>query len=378
MSVPPSHPLEGWERLRMESPPGARTVFNGREYDYFAGTGYLGLQAHPEVMQAAVAAIQRYGISTATSRGGYGEHPVYDSLRQSACDFFAAEEMITFPSGYMGMTVLTQATGLLYDHIFIDSWAHYSLWDAAQATNKPITPFHHRNPQHLADLLRHELHPGERPLVVSDGVFPISGEIAPLPAYLEAITPYGGQVYLDDAHAVGVLGIHGRGTPDFYGIQDSRCRTSGTLAKALGGYGGIIWGEKAWVNEVERNSRVCAGSSPPPLPIAAASASALTLARNPALREQLWKNVAQARQGCRDLGWAIEDTPVPILCLSGRPEIDLGTVKANLFEQGIAVAHVRSYTSTPPGGALRVAIFATHTSEQIDHLLQALDRWCIL
>ena len=362
--------------IRMGSPMGARTVFNGRELDYFSGTGYLGLQNRPEVVQAAVNALQRYGTSTATSRGGYGEHPVYDALEREGAAFFGASRLLYFASGYVGMMVLTQATSERFNHIFIDTAAHFSLWDAAQATNLPITPFHHRRPEHLQERLQRDLLPQERPLVLSDGVFPISGEIAPLPEYLALVKPYNGLVYLDDAHAVGVLGENGRGTADYYGINEvENCRSCGTLAKALGGYGGVIWGTADWINGIDRASRVLAGSSPPPLAVAAASARALEIARaNPSLRQTLWDNVSRTRAGLRALGWELEDTPSPIICLAGRAGISLERIKSGLFEKGIAVSLVRNYTSTPPGGAVRIAVFATHTTEQIERLVAEISR----
>lgn len=361
-------------RIRMESPVGAHTIFNGRIYDYFSGTGYLGLQNHPEVLQAAMNAIQQYGLSTATSRGGYGEHPIFDELESQACAFFDSEKVLHFASGYMGIAILTQATSNLFDHIFIDSCAHFSLWDAAQATNKPITAFHHCQAEHLAECLHRDLLADERPLVLSDGVFPVSGEIAPLPDYLALIKSYQGSIYLDDAHAMGVLGVNGRGTPDYFGIKkDESCHTCGTLSKALGGYGGVIWGDSQWVEAIDRKSGICAGASPPALPVTAASACALAIARaNPSLRHQLWINVTHARNGLRDLGWEIDDTPVPIICLKARDDINLLRIKTRLFDQGIAITHVRSYTSTPAGGALRIAIFATHSPDQIDHLINSL------
>lgn len=361
--------------IRMESIVAARTTFNGREYDYFSGTGYLGLQSHPAVLQAALETLQQYGLTTATSRGGYGEHPVFDELERQACAFFGAEKMLYFASGYMGITVLTQAHGQANDHIFIDSAAHFSLWDAAQATNQSITPFHHLSPDALEKALQQELLPGERPLVLSDGVFPISGEIAPLPAYLDLIKPYNGLVYLDDAHAAGVLGEHGRGTPDHFHLPHEHCHTSVTLSKGLGGYGGVIYGDNAWIENIDRNSRVCVGASPPPLPVAAASARALHIARTtPSLRLQLWENVRLARNGLRSLGWDVPDTCVPIICLGAQTGLNLERLKVGLFELGSAVSHVRSYTSTPAGGALRIAIFATHTAEQINHLVENLRR----
>jgi 7-keto-8-aminopelargonate synthetase-like enzyme len=357
----------------MESIVAARTTFNGREFDYFSGTGYLGLQSHPAVLQAAQETLLRYGLTTATSRGGYGEHPIYDELERQACAYFGTEKMIYFASGYLGLSVLSQADSQPNDHIFIDSSAHFSLWDAAQATNKPITPFQHCAPDALADQLRRNLLPGERPLLFSDGVFPISGEIAPLPDYLAVVKPYGGLVYLDDAHAAGVLGKNGRGTPDHFEIEDESVHTSATLSKALGGYGGVICGQADWIENLDRNSRVCVGASPPPLPVAAASARALEIARaTPALRHHLWENIKLARTGLRSLGWVLPDTCVPIICLGARPGLQLERLKNSLFEQGIATSHVRTYTSTPPGGALRIAIFATHTQEQIQRLIETL------
>lgn len=214
--------------------------------------------------------------------------------------------------------------------------------------------------------------------MLSDGVFPISGEIAPVTDYLQVLERFeGGWLGLDDAHATGVLGAHGRGTLEHFGIQPAqalaaRAVAGHTLSKAVGGYGGIIGGPADLIAELEQNSRVSAGASPPPLPVAAASARALALAGEGAAREKLRENVARARRGLRALGWPLDDSPVPIICLRARPGVDLGSLKDALFERDLCVAHVRSYSSTPPGGALRVAIFATHTHAQIDRLVNTL------
>lgn len=362
----------------MQSPLGPRVVIGGRERDYFSGTGYLGLHNHPQVLQAAVETMQRYGMATGTSRGGYGEHALYDALEKEARAYFNAEQVLYYPSGYMSGVILTQGLRERCDRVFIDDWAHYSLWDGARAAGKPITPFRHRDAQALASALSQDLRPGERPLVLSDGVFPISGEIAPVPEYLQVLDVYeGGWLALDDAHATGVLGAYGRGTLDHFGIQPPGERGTAvlaghTLSKAIGGFGGLLPGPQPLIKELERNSRVYVGASPPPLPVAAASCRALALAGEGSLRSRLLENVARARSGIRMLGWALDDTPVPILCLGARPGVDLGRLKNELFERGICVAHVTGYSSTPPGGALRIAVFATHTSEQIDRLIQTI------
>lgn len=357
----------------MQSPAGAVTTINGRSYDYFCGCGYLGLQNHPEVIQTAAEALMRYGLSTATSRGGYGEHPVYDELEKQANAYFNTERLLYFASGYMGASILVQTDLHPQDHFFLDDAAHFSLWDAAAMSNRPVTPFRHCDPAALAVCLRAELQAGERPILLTDGLFPISGELAPLPEYLELLRPLNGRMIVDDAHAVGSLGENGRGTLEHFGIHDDACRSTGTFNKALGGFGGFICGEAKWINRIEKNSRICIGSSPPPLPAAAASAKALQVIRaTPGLLPMLRANIQQARNCLRSLGWELPDSPSPILCLPGRDGVNLLKIRSALFEQGIAIEYINNYPSAPAGGALRIAIFATHTEAQIAHLIEAI------
>ena len=176
--------------MQMQSPPAARTLINDRWRDYFSGTGYLGLQGHPVVTQAAVDAIQRYGLTTATSRGGYGEHPAYQAVEQAAANFFGTEQAAYFTSGYLGASILLQSLRDSYDAIFVDDAAHSSIWSGARSTGAPVSAFRHMQPDDLAARLSQQLRPGERPLVIGDGVFPISGEIAPVPAYVEVLDPH--------------------------------------------------------------------------------------------------------------------------------------------------------------------------------------------
>ncbi len=358
----------------MESPPGARTLINGRWRDYFAGCGYLGLQDHPALLQAAAEALQQYGLNTATSRGGYGEHPVFLAVEQAAAEFFGAERATYYVSGYLGNAILTQGLRGEYEHIFIDDASHFSVWDGVRTAGLPVTAFRHLDAHDLSVQCRTHLRPGERPLVISDGVFPISGEIAPVPDYLQVLELYDEAILcLDDAHATGVIGDKGQGTLEYYGLQGDRRYTAHTLSKALAGHGGVIAGSAALIEQLGRNSSVPIAASPPPLPAAQASVRALELVRSdPDIRRRLWANVARARAGLRDLGWPLPDTSVPIICLGTRPGMDLARLQAELFDRDICVAHVTSYSSTPAGGALRIAIFATHTPAQIDRLVAEL------
>ncbi len=358
-----------------QSPLGPRVMIAGRERDYFSGTSYLDLHNHPQVLRAAVEAIQQYGMSTGTSRGGYGEHPVYDALTAEVNTYFGTQQCLTFASGYLGALILAQGLAACSERLFIDEGSHFSVWDGARSTGKPLVPFRHMDHEHLASLLLRELRPGERPLVLTDGLFPISGELAPIPEYLDLAHRYGGCVAIDDAHAVGAIGPNGRGTLDTYGHASQCCYWCATLSKALGGYGGVIAGSQEQIENLLRGSRVFAGASPPPLPAAAAATTALRIARTePQRRRRLWSNVSLARRGLRSLGWDLPDSPVPILCLRARKNLDLARLQQELFSKDLCVAHVTRYSSTPPGGALRIAIFASHSSEQIERLIYELGR----
>lgn len=360
-------------QIRMEGAVGARTIFSGKTYDYFSGTGYLGLQSHPQVIAAAKKTIELFGLSSATSRGGYGENPVYDELDSEINLFFGSQRNLYFASGFLGNLILAQGLTGRYDRVFVDESSHFSVWDGLHAAGKPIHKFKHLDPEDLKGQIKIHMLAGEKPLVFSDGVFPISGEIAPINRYLELVEQYDGRVCLDDAHAAGVLGEHGRGTLEHFRIYSSRCVSTLTLSKALGGYGGVIAGTEELIDELDRNSKVYVAASPPPLPSAGASAAALRIARiTPELLLKLRANVKLAREGFRGLGWQLEENDVPILCLRKREGVDLGYLKERLFERQIAVAHVTTYSSTPEGGAIRIAISASHSMEQIDNLIHAI------
>ncbi|MBK8988340.1 MAG: pyridoxal phosphate-dependent aminotransferase family protein [Chloroflexi bacterium] len=358
----------------MQGPMGAQTVMNGRLVDYFAGCGYLGLQNHPVVRQAAVNALTTYGLANS---GGFGSsHPIYRQLEEAACAYFGAAKMLYYASGYLGNAILSQGLQTRYERIFVDEQAHYSVWDGARTAGKPLHAYRHLDADHLAQLCKQELRAGERPCIMTDGVFPVSGAIAPVGELLAAIRPYDGLLCLDDAHATGVLGQNGRGTLEHFGITDTaQCFTGHTLSKALGAYGGFVVGSAALIGELSAYANVQEGASRPPLPAAAAATAAFNLLRHDdSLRRQLQTNVTHARRAIRALGWPLAETPVPILCLTQQPGLDLARIQARLFDQDILVAHSTRYTSVPDGGALRIAIFASHTPTQIDHLAGALGK----
>jgi len=363
----------------MQSPPGARTVIDGREVDYFCGCGYYGLQGHPEIIDAACKAVRQYGMGSATARSGLGNNPVLLDVERNAAKFLGAESALYYVSGYLGNTVLLQGLRDDYDVIFYDRESHYSVLDAIAVAGKPAVAFSHRDADDLKTQVARHLKPSQRPVVICDGVFPVSGELSPIPEYVEVLEAYDEfTICVDDAHATGVIGEQGRGCYEHFGLSGSRLYSSGTLSKALGGHGGIIAGDTSLIERLKEQSTIPNGSSSPPTPAAAASAKALEmLQENPELRTRLWDNTIYAKGRLRDLGFGLNQTPVPIICLSSK-NVDLATLPDRLLDRGIAISRFYSggdaYSSVPEGGAVRIAIFSSHTKQQIDRLVEEMAR----
>jgi len=372
----------------MESPPGAACVIDGRRYLYFGGTSYLGLHGHPEVIAAACEATRQYGIHSATSRALFGNTPLTVAVERSAAEFFGLADAFYFVSGYVSTTVLLQAIASDFDVLFLDQSAHYSVAEAARAVSLPLVRFSPRDAEDLRHRLAQHVGPRQRPLVLTDGVSPSLGCLAPLDRYGKILAAYGGAgVLVDDAHGVGTLGERGRGTLEFLGLWSAavnaeraadaglevRWYLGGTLSKALGGFGGIVPGSPAFLRRVRTASHYFDGASAPPTPVAAASACALQLVqRQPELRARLRDNVHAVRDGLRQLGLAVDDSPAPIVPLQAGSADDMQRLHAALKQQGIIVPYMAVYSGLGAAGALRIAVFATHTAEMIQQLLDSL------
>jgi len=367
----------------MQSAPGAETILDGRRYLYFAGTGYLGLQGHPEVLRAAAEAVYQYGLSSATSRNGFGNNPPTMDVEGRAANYFGQEAAFYYISGYVGNAILALWLRDQFDVAFLDELAHYSVVEGLSLAQRPVFTFRHCDSDDLAARLAEHLAPGQRPLVMSDGVFPSLGHIAPIPAYVDVLERYPGSlICLDDAHGGGAIGENGRGTLDYFNLDGTRTARasgpvglffSGTLSKALGGQGGIISGAREWIDQLKASSHYYNGASQPAVPVAAASAKALEIVTNhPELREQLQANVRHAKNGLSQLGLEVDDTPVPIIPLTIGSGANMERIQQALMQQGIAIAYTRTYAGVGAEGLLRIAIFATHTPEMIDHLVGEL------
>jgi len=359
----------------MQSGPGPETVINGKRYLYFGGTGYFGLQTHPEMIKAAQNALAQFGMCSATSRNVFGTTPLYLEVEKTASRFFASEDSIYVASGYLvNIAGLQSLAGLKrFDAIFMDEGAHWSVSDFVHAVEKPVYVFAHGDAEDLRRKLKANLKAGQRPLVMSDGIFPTFGKVAPVPEYLKMVEPYDGCIWLDDCHAIGVLGANGRGTYEHYGLKSDRLYFGGTTSKAIGAHGGIIPGRTEFIQPI-RLGHIVNGANASPSPAAAAARKGMEmLMDHPEMRESLWSNARRLKAGLKKMGFQQDDSPVPVAAWALKTGPDMDRVHAELMNRGISIQRTH-YVGAGPDGALRAVVFANHKPEQIDRMLLELKR----
>lgn len=369
----------------MESPPGPETVIDGRRYLYFAGTSYLGLHAHPDVIAAGCAAFRQYGMHTATTRTGFGNSAPLLGVERKAAEFFGRGASFYFSSGYSANHVLIQAVASAgTGAVFVEESSHYCVLEAARLAGAPVVTFAPRDAEDLSRKIRRHLPPGSAPLVMSDAIVPATGVLAPVREYVEVLRGFpGAALLLDDAHGFGVLGENGRGTLEHFGLWEGanggpgaegvEIHACGTLAKALGGFGGILPGTPAFIQKARASSHYYDGASAPPAPVAAASAKALDIARDdPSFRDRLKENARGLREGLRAMGLEVPDSPAAQTGVVVGNRANMLRLHEDLRTAGFIVPAIGAYPGIGPEGVLRFAVCSGHTPQMIDALLDTL------
>ena len=364
----------------MQSPPGPETIIDGVRYLYFAGTSYLGLAAHPEVIEAGCEAMRRYGVHSATTRARFGTNPPVLEVERRAAEFFGTEDAFYFGSGYVANHIMVSALAREVDAVLVDEAAHYCVAEATRLSGLPVKTFRHRDADDLARLARES----PRVLMMADAVGPSSGALAPVAEYVRALSGCErALLLLDDAHGFGVLGENGRGLLDDLGLWKTvnampanrgvSIFVCGTLAKALGGFGGIIPGTREFVQRAHTSSHYFDGASAPASAVAGATAKALEIVmREPSLRASLRANTLHLRAGLRTLGLTVPGGATAHFGVSTGDAANMRRIHETLKARGIMVPYVGTYSGIPPEGVLRFAVFANHTTAQLDRLLAAL------
>ena len=235
----------------------------GRKLSYFGGCDYFRLSSHPAVLAALREGLDQFGLNVAASRKTTGNHPLYEKLEAALAVFFGVDAAVLVSNGYLANLVAAQALAGEFTHALIDERAHSSLFDAAALVSCPLLPFKHRD---ATDARRAAQSAGRRAklLLLTDGLFAHSGQVAPLGDYLRLV-PRNSVLLVDDAHGAGTLGRHGRGTVELLGVPAERIVQTVTLSKAFGVYGGAVLGTRRLRDRIISRSRLFTGNTPPPV-----------------------------------------------------------------------------------------------------------------
>ena len=342
-------------------------IWKNRRLSYFAGCDYFRLASHPAVIESVKEGLAQYGLNVAASRLTTGHHALYARTEEALAGFFAAPAALLVGNGYATNLIVAQALCDDFSHVLIDARAHSSLRDATRFFRRPVVEFKHREAADLARRLRGK----SKPLLMTDGVFSHDGEIAPLRKYLKLLPP-SGMILLDDAHSAGVLGAGGRGTAEHAGVPRRRIIQTVTLSKAFGVYGGAILCQRALREKIVAGSRMFAGNTPLPLPLANAALTAIGLLRgDPGLRRRLSRNVIHVKSALRARGMAVPETPAPIIAVIPRDSREAKALRKRLLSRNVFPSFIR-YPGGPEGGYFRFVISSEHSQEQLDGLTASL------
>lgn len=271
-------------RLRVsDAPTGPMVRFSDRTLHNFASNDYLGLAAHPDVVGAALEATRQFGAGTGASRLVTGTQRPHAELEEKLAGFKGTEAALVFGSGYASSMGVLQVLATKNDVVLLDKLSHACLVDGARLSGATMRPFHHNEAEHLAHHLRwaRDKHPQASVFIVTESVFSMDGDLAPLRDIVELKDKYGAVLVLDEAHATGVLGHGGRGLADHLGLSDRIEVQMGTLGKALGSSGGFIAGSRALVDLLINRARGFVFSTAPPAATAAAASAALEISAGP-------------------------------------------------------------------------------------------------
>jgi len=339
----------------------------GAELVSFSCNDYLGLSHHPEVVAASIEATRRFGAGAGSARLVNGNHPLYENLERKLAELKGTEDAVVFGSGYLTNVGTIAALAGRSDLILLDELCHSSLLTGAEVSGARLLSFRHNDVAHLEELLATERNAHRHCLVVTDGVFSMEGDLAPLPALAALAAEHDAWLMTDDAHGLGIVG-DGRGSSFAFGEPIAVPLQMGTLSKAVGGYGGYLCTSRAVAELVRNRARSFVYSTGLPPGTVAAATRALELIATD--QELVRRPMLRAREFTAALG--LPDAASAIVALLMGSAARTMAASAELRAAGFLVAAIRPPTVPPGTSRLRVTFSAAHTAEQVAALAAAV------
>ncbi len=377
-----------YRKLRvLEEIKGTRATVDGRKISLFCGNDYLGLSQHPKLIEAAKQALETSGVGTGSARLISGTQKRHVELEDRIARFFRREKALLFSSGYLANLGVLSALTQTGDTIILDKLCHASLIDAARLANAAVRVYPHKNLEYLEKILKRTPHlypppakvvggsEGGKIWIVTDSIFSMDGDLAPLPGLVELKNRYGAYLVIDEAHGTGIFGERGRGVAEHFGVSDEIDIHIGTLSKAIGSFGGFVTGCSELIDYLVNFARPFIFETALPASICAASIEAFDLLEHePELRHRLWQNVKRLRSGLKQVGVPLLESESPIIPVVFGDEKKTLDAAERLLKEGFLIPAVRYPTVSKGKARLRVTVSAAHSEDQIGGLIETFKR----
>jgi glycine C-acetyltransferase len=364
-----------YRRLRvLDGEQAARTSIDHRQVVNLSSNNYLGLTTHPMLRARALDALQTFGVGTGSVRTIAGTMAIHMELERRLAAFKHTEAAVVFQSGFTANAGTVSSLLGREDVIVSDELNHASIIDGARLSRATIKVFPHRNVAAAREIVA-ALPRDQRKLLITDGVFSMDGDLGPLPELCDLADEYGCIMMVDDAHASGVFGRHGRGTVDHFGMHGRVDVQVGTLSKALGALGGYVAGSKSLIEFLYHRARPFLFSTSHPPSVAATCIAALDVLENePQWMERLWANTRFFKAGLEALGFniGISESPItPVIVGDGALAM---TLSDKLFDAGVFAQGIGFPTVPQDKARVRTIVTATHTEDELQFALDAFTR----
>lgn len=353
----------------------AECVIDGKKVINLSSNNYLGFANHPRLKEAAIRAIQEYGVGAGAVRPINGNLCLHEELECLLAEFKEEEAVVVYQSGFNCNAGTIQAVVDEGDLIISDELNHASIIDGCRLSKAKKTVFRHSDMADLERVLQERRADYDKVLIITDGVFSMDGDIANLPGIVALAEKYDCMTYVDDAHASGVLGRSGRGTVDHFHLHGKVDFIIGTLSKAIGVIGGYVAGKKATIDWLKNRSRPLLFSTGNTPADTAAIIEAITmLMESEEYTEKLWANARLFKEKLNTLGFNTGHSETPITPIIIGDEAKTGEFSARLFEAGVFTSPI-VFPTVPKGtGRVRCMITAAHTPEQITHAVEIIGK----
>ncbi len=347
-----------------------KAIYDGRSVVNLSSNNYLGLANHPRLIETAVKATKELGVGPGAVRTIAGQMDLHKEFEHKLAKFKNVEACLLFQSGFTANSGTVSCIMGKEDVIISDELNHASIIDGSRLSRAQIKVYPHADMGGLRSTLKEAQ--GRRTIVVTDGVFSMDGDIAPLDEVVKLSKEFGAIVMVDDAHASGVMGRNGRGTVDHFNLHGQVDIQVGTLSKAIGVLGGYVAGPQKLIDYLLQRARpVLFSTSLPPAVTAAGMAAVDMLVEQPELIEKLWSNAEFFRSGLRDLGFDTGASVTPIIPVMVGDERKAMQLADNLFAEGV-FAQALAFPTVPKGKArVRTIVTAAHTTEELQYALEA-------